>query len=626
MKTRILFLLGFLFCATVNAQLKYAVSSIDSSLLIDAKVVVRNHDEIYTINGNASMEVEKSYAETVLTPSASNWVSVRINYDAFIDISKIEINIYNKEGLLYKSIKKSALEDLSYYDGTHVGDERFYYFDASNYKTPFTVEVSYVEKHKDVYGIPQWIPQFNTDVSVEKASIKFNVLENNLRSKALNLPDNAKVGENSWEVTNLKAIKYEENMPPFYKVAPMVFFSVENFKYDKVSGSFDDWESLGKWKYQINESLEPLPQDALDMVEKIKLEHKTTPEIVEGIYDYLQKNSRYVSVQLGIGGWRPFSPTYVHEKGYGDCKALTNYTRNLLKAADIEAYYSVIGSGIPSFFLEDFATVYGQSNHVILCVPNEGDTIWLECTSQSFPTGYLGEGNANRNVLLVTEQGGKIVRTPKYDWHFNNKTEVNKVTINSDGSARIVSEADWQGSFYRSIASLLKDNEKEVERAIAHWLQHATPTIHTNKITEAKTDTPKITHQLDVEFPKYGKKIGSRLLLPINGISTEVGAIMEDKKRKTDIYVDSEYSLNKEHVFTIPAGFVIDKLPKDIDLETPYGSYHFHSTTNGNTITFKSEVKILEGTFPAAEYDDWYTFMKQVYNQEHSKMMIKKSS
>ena len=76
----------------------------------------------------------------------------------------------------------------------------------------------------------------------------------------------------------------------------------------------------------------------------------------------------------------------VDKLGYGDCKALTNYTKTLLDAVDVESYYTVVygGKRIRNIDKEFSAT---EGNHVILCLPNEEDYIWLECTSQKTPFG-----------------------------------------------------------------------------------------------------------------------------------------------------------------------------------------------------------------------------------------------
>ena len=116
---------------------------------------------------------------------------------------------------------------------------------------------------------------------------------------------------------------------------------------------------------------------------------------------------------MGIGGWQPFEASLVDQYGYGDCKALSNYTKSLLESLNIEARYTLVKAGEDEpNIISDFPS--RQFNHVILCVPNQGDTLWLECTSQTNPFGYTGTFTSDRDVLVVTDGGGKIVHTPVY--------------------------------------------------------------------------------------------------------------------------------------------------------------------------------------------------------------------
>jgi len=98
----------------------------------------------------------------------------------------------------------------------------------------------------------------------------------------------------------------------------------------------------------------------------LKLQEKKA----KAIYEYVQNNTRYISVQIGLGGWKPISAKEVDDKKYGDCKGLTNYTKALLNLVDIESNYCVVYSGSEiQDISEDFTSM--QGNHVILNIPQE---------------------------------------------------------------------------------------------------------------------------------------------------------------------------------------------------------------------------------------------------------------
>ena len=110
---------------------------------------------------------------------------------------------------------------------------------------------------------------------------------------------------------------------------------------------------------------------------------------------------QYISIKLGIGGWQPLTAKFVSEKGYGDCKALTNLMMALLKEAGIKSNYVLILAGADE---NDINTSFPASyfNHVICAVPMAADTVWLECTSQVKDPGYMVSFTGNMHSLILT--------------------------------------------------------------------------------------------------------------------------------------------------------------------------------------------------------------------------------
>ena len=178
------------------------------------------------------------------------------------------------------------------------------------------------------------------------------------------------------------------------------------------------------------------------------------------LYDFLQKNTRYISIQLGIGGWQPFEAAYVAEKKYGDCKALSNYMIALLKEAGITGkYVEIYGGKSPPPFIEDFS--FSQSNHVISCVPLNKDTIWLECTSQTVSPGYMGSFTGNRKALLIDETGGHVVQTPVYRAGDNLRLRIVKAVADEQGNLSAEITNTYSGLQQDFPHSLMYDASKE---------------------------------------------------------------------------------------------------------------------------------------------------------------------
>ena len=116
-----------------------------------------------------------------------------------------------------------------------------------------------------------------------------------------------------------------------------------------------------------------LPEKLKQKITDLTKECKTDKDKIKALYNYMGDNTRYVSIQIGIGGLQPMEASKVFSTGFGDCKALSNYMMAMLQETGIPAYNTIINSKSESLF-EDFASA-GQTDHEILTVPLENDTL-----------------------------------------------------------------------------------------------------------------------------------------------------------------------------------------------------------------------------------------------------------
>ncbi|MEI2750196.1 MAG: transglutaminase family protein [Ferruginibacter sp.] len=362
-------------------------------------------------------------------------------------------------------------------------------------------------------------------------------------------------------------------MPAGYEFTPAVFLAPADFQVQDYDGNMDDWKNYGKFIYRLNENRDQLPDNVKQDIHRITDPLTSNKEKIKAAYQYLQQNTRYISVQLGIGGWQTFDAKYVAQNKYGDCKALSNYMYALLKEAGIKSYYTLLhSSGNLNRVMPDFPST--QFNHAILCVPEGKDTTWLECTSQSYPPGYLGSSNSNRPVLLIDENGGQIVNTPRYSKTDN--VQLRRITgvIDDNGELKAKVKTDykaWQHEFYHAVMHELT-REKMLED-MKERMDIPSFDINDFSYAEKKSSLPVVEESIDLTVHNFASKTGKRLFVNPNLMNRNNRSFDEQAKRKTNIKVMFGYTDSDSIVIDLPAGYKPESLPSAVNIESPFGKY-----------------------------------------------------
>ena len=128
----------------------------------------------------------------------------------------------------------------------------------------------------------------------------------------------------------------------------------------------------------------------------------------EKIYQWVSENIRYVSVQLGVGGYMPHAAEAVLENGYGDCKDHAVLLAALLKAKGIDSDIVAINAS-NSYKVAD-APSLDAFDHAINWLPEFN--LYVDSTIGVAPFGALGFVEYGKPVLHAVTKGGALRRTP----------------------------------------------------------------------------------------------------------------------------------------------------------------------------------------------------------------------
>ena len=423
-------------------------------------------------------------------------------------------------------------------------------------------------------------------------------------------------------MTDLKAMEREYLGPS--NVFPKVILAPNEFEYDGSVGNMKNWETFGQWVYKLLDGKEKLPEDTKREVTKLIANAKNDKEKVQLVYEYLQSKTRYISIQLGIGGYQPFSPEYVDKNGYGDCKALSNYTKAMLNAINIPSYYTIIGAGDGMIPIQSDFSWAGYMNHAVLCVPLENDTIWLECTSQSNPVGYMGSFTGERKAMLATEKGGVIVNTPRYPLEVNTQLRKANITLDEKGNATAKINTDYGGLQYENIQWQFTSNDKEKKETLYKQLDIPNMEITSFNYSQTKGQIPIANENLEVSIRNYGSVSGKRMFVPLNILNKRKKAPAKIKNRKTDIVIDMPYLDSDTIVYEFPSYFTIEHLPKPTSIESDFGTYTTSIKKEDNQVIYIRTMKMYKKTFPPERYPDLIDHYKKIIKADKVKMVIVK--
>lgn len=607
----------------------YPFDSIPDNLRKNADAVVRSSQGLYTIlePGKASFKIKK--AITLLNEEADEYRYVAVYYDKLSKVKYLKGTVYDEKGEVIKAMSPSEVFDMSAITGaSFYTDDRMKIMRFPLYKYPYTIEYEYETEYMSILSYPSWEFQEAVNLSVEKSGIQYIIPgnlklrynEENLKNKLDSVYLNGK-HIYTWLETKIPALSILRIARRYVVSSPVLKVAPVEFYYAGVTGNMNSWRSFGDWVYAINKGRDVLPAEEVAVVKDIVVKYQDTKEKIKALYEYMQSKTRYVSIQIGVGGFQTAEAGIVSKNGYGDCKALVTYTMSLLKAANIDSYYTLVKAGHEINDINpDF--VSNQFNHAILCVPVQKDTIWLECTNQQLPFNYLGSFTSDRHVLVITPDGGKLVKTPEYRKEQNIIQRSGSLFFNSSGSTSARLKTTYSGFYFGVYSNIFSmQSEGEMKKALYSSLDYPDFTVTAASYEENKTGNPTGEFQYQLSIRGFGTTSGSEIYFSPS--LTRENFIVEDtvavRIRLSDITIDSI-------TYWLPVGFKIESLPEEVSLISDFGKYFYSTKSSGDRILLVRKLELNKSYIHQGRFAEFRDFYNKIAKTDRSIIVISKTS
>lgn len=535
----------------------------------------------------------------------------------------------DSQGTLLRKIKKG---DLVYteYSEMLADDACSYFYTCEPPHYPFTVTYEWEEKHSNgIAWLPAFVPQSSSNQQVYKARYHIEASPGlDFRYKLFNASANVEesVGEKGGRVLDicmdsLPALHSEPLSPASYEILPHAYVVPVTFVFGGYNGSYESWAAYGSWLFSLMEGRDVLPQNVVAELRQKTAACSTQREKVQVVCDILAATTRYVSIQLGVGGMQPAPAAEVCRTGYGDCKALVNYARAMLGELGIESNYVVINTERERITRE---FVNGsQFNHAILQVPLDGDTLWVECTNPTLPLGYLHDGIAGHDALLVTAMGGILCRLPSYAHSQNVQQNNVAIALANDGSATVGMQRECSGAKYEGLRLFSKLTKVEQRDYLRSYLNIPNAEVTAISYNENREGVPSCAVTCLATVARYATKSGNRFFVPLTPLKG-VSQLPAGDDRRTDVVIKSGAVYIDNVEIVLPDGFMVESLLQPVNLSSSIASFEVDAVQEGNVVRISQKLSFNKGRYSKELYAELRSVVKALYDVSASKVVVRK--
>ena len=466
------------------------------------------------------------------------------------------------------------------------------------------------------------------------------------RASWLNYPEvKATPAENNqwhWVVSDVKAIREEEDMPPLSGVAGRMIVTLFP-PGGAAADALTSWRDIGSWYRNLVGERRDASAQIKEKVTALTASAATPLDKMRALAQFVQQDIRYVAIELGIGGWQPHPAADVFVRRYGDCKDKATLMSSMLREIGVDSYDLRIntrrGSVTPA------TPAHLAFNHAIIAIklpgdladpsliatmqhPKQGRLLFFDPTNEFIPFGQIGGYLQANYGLLVTPEGGELVELPKQPSAMNGIQRAAKLALDAQGTLRgdveEVRLGDQAELRRRTLSRVTKESDriKPIERLLAD-------SISTFRITKAtlinlqQTDRP-FGFNYSFEAENYAKSAGGLLLVRPWVLGSKSRSLLETKEtRKYPVEFDGPERDTDAFDIALPPGYEVDDLPPPVDAEYSFASYHSKTAVHGNLMQYTRTFEVKELSVPVSRVEELRKFYRIIASDERNTAVLK---
>jgi cellulose synthase operon protein C len=401
----------------------------------------------------------------------------------------------------------------------------------------------------------------------------------------------------------LDAIDPEPEMPPFPEVAGFVHAS-----------TFDSWESMGRWYWGFVRDQLDTDEETRRLAQRIVANATTDLDKVKAIYRWVVENTRYVGLEFGVYGYKPYRAVQTVTRGWGDCKDKASAITTLLETVGVEASLVILRTQLRGEFHSKIASL-AAFDHAIVYVPSLD--LYLDGTAEGTGIFELPVMDQGAFGMQIRKGDPVLVTLPDQSRTPNRVERQITVQLNPEGGGRAemllhaagAGASGWRHQF-EATATRRERLGADIAQEFPGFVVDSGPE---GVVAEGVDDIDRdVKVEVRGSSPQLGRRETAGFSLPVSSQPRLVPTFASLSSRKHDVRLLGLAA--REDTFTIhlAPGQKILSTPSSSESEGVFGGYSISVDQRPSTITVRSRLTLSKKRITPSEYPAFRDFCAKV--------------
>ena len=378
--------------------------------------------------------------------------------------------------------------------------------------------------------------------------------------------------------------------------------------------SFSTWRELATWYRRLIQPTR-IVTPAMRQLVAMLAKDQTRDELLARLVSWVTREIRYVGLEFGVHGYRPYRTDEVWNRRFGDCKDKATLLTTLLSIAGIESEVVLVRTRKQGR-LDDALPSLALFDHAIVWLPQRFQLV--DATAIHHGLGELPREDQGAQILVLTapETPADLAISPTDPASRNGIAGRYSITVDRlgrGGIQAVVSMLGVHAPLYRSMLLEPASRKKRFEEV----LNRRYPGLTLIDLTVSNPND----HRAPIELVFTGEiaRIASRadtaaapgLQIPRPaGIDGQSERIAPEPTRSLPLVLGPPTRWDLRFRYVFPEGYRASRLPAGGAETSRFGSYRIAWSEEQNVITVEAELELTVDQVTAADYPDLRRFIR----------------